>query len=52
VHGASGTTYQVEVEILWDGPAGGDLRIVGSIDDGGLGAMMPLTADVLVAPPN
>jgi hypothetical protein len=33
--GPSGTTYQVEVEVFWDDRPGGDIRVRGSVDDGG-----------------
>jgi hypothetical protein len=33
--GASGTKYQVEIDAVWDDRKGGDLRVVGCIDDGG-----------------
>ena len=50
VHGASGTIYQVEIEAVWDDRVGGDLRILGHIDDGGIRAFAPLTRDFIVAP--
>jgi hypothetical protein len=48
--GRSGTVYQIEYEAVWDSGTGGDLRIIASIDDGGLrSAFKPLTADFLVS---
>ena len=48
--GKSGTVYQIEYEALWDFEPEGDLRIIVSIDDGGLlSAFKPLTADFLVS---
>jgi hypothetical protein len=48
--GKSGTVYQIEYEAWWDFEPGGDLRIIASIDDGGLlSALKPLTADFLVS---
>ena len=47
---ASGSTYQVEVEVFWDGRPGGALRILGSIDDGGWRALRPLCDDFILAP--
>lgn len=49
-HGPSGATYQVDVEIMWDGPANGDLRIIGAIDDGGWRAFLPLTDSCILRP--
>ena len=46
----SGTVYQIDLEALWDFEPGGDLRIIVSIDDGGLlSAFKPLTANFLVS---
>ena len=50
VTGPSGVRYQLVVEALWDAAPGGLLRLIGSIDDGGLRAFAPLSADLLVAP--
>jgi hypothetical protein len=35
VEGSAGTTYQVEIYAMWDDREGGDLRVLGCIDDGG-----------------
>jgi hypothetical protein len=48
--GPSGTTYQVEVEIMWDGPSNGDLLVMGAIDDGGWRAFLPLTDSFILRP--
>ena len=50
VRAASGTVYQVEIQFVWDSKAGGDVRVMGSIDDGGLRAFRPLSDDFIVAP--
>ena len=50
VAGESGTMYQVEVQLFWDDQPEGAIRVVGSIDDGGLRAFMPLNEDFLVSP--
>jgi hypothetical protein len=51
VSGASGATYQVEIDALWDsGTTGGDLRVIGAIDDGGWRAFSPLTDSFIVRP--
>ena len=47
---ASGRSYQVEVEVFWDGRPGGALRVLGSIDDGGWRALCPLSDDFILAP--
>ena len=49
--GASGASYQIEVQALWDNPheSHGDLRIIASIDDGSfLSALIPLSADFIL----
>jgi len=40
--GASGATYQLEVEVHWDDRPGGALHVLGSIDDGGWRAVKSL----------
>jgi len=50
LRGASGVTYQVEVEVHWDGRPGGALRVLGSIDDGGWRAFSSLCDDFILAP--
>jgi hypothetical protein len=41
--GSSLAAYQLEIEFVWDGPSGGDVRVIGSIDDGGWRAFVPIT---------
>jgi hypothetical protein len=48
--GSDGTTYQVEIEAHWDDKPSGNVRISGSIDDGGLRALIPFTNDFIKAP--
>lgn len=48
VEGPSGVRYQIEVQVMWDYREGGDLRVIGCIDDGGLHAFFPLTNDFLM----
>jgi hypothetical protein len=48
--GPSGAKYQVEIQVLWDGRRGGNIRVMGSIDDGGLRAFIPLNRDFIKAP--
>lgn len=46
---ADGTTYQVEVQFFWDDQPGGNVRVMGSIDDGGWRALLPLTRSFIKA---
>jgi hypothetical protein len=48
VVGPSGTQYQIEIQIQWDHKPGGDVRVLGAIDDGGLRAFLPLTSDLIM----
>ena len=49
--GPSGVIYQIEYEAVWDDKPGGDLRVIASIDDGGLlSAILPVTSGFLVTP--
>lgn len=50
VVGPSGTAYQVEIDAVWDGEPGKDLRVFGRIDDGGWRALAPLTSDFIISP--
>jgi hypothetical protein len=50
VTGESGTVYQVETQVFWDGRPESDIRILCSIDDGGLAAFLPMTDDFILAP--
>lgn len=46
----SGTTYHVELEGFWDDEEHRDLRVVASIDDGGLRALLPFTDAFTISP--
>jgi hypothetical protein len=48
--GPSGTTYQIEIQFLWDARPGGDIRVMASIDDGGWRAVVPLTRSFIKRP--
>jgi hypothetical protein len=48
--GPSGTRFCVEVLAVWDSQIGGDIRIIGSIDDGGWRAFKPLSDDFIMRP--
>lgn len=47
----SGSVYQFEITILWDHKPEGAIRVLGSIDDGGIRAFFPLSESRLVPPP-
>ena len=49
VVGPSGTEYQIEIQIRWDHKPDGDVRVMGSIDDGTFrGAFKPVCSDLIV----
>jgi hypothetical protein len=48
--GPSGTRFRIEILAVWDHQVGGDLRVIGSIDDGGWRAFVPLTDDFIMRP--
>jgi hypothetical protein len=50
INGASGAEYQLEIEARWDDKPGGSIRMMMAIDDGGVRAFVPLTADFIKAP--
>jgi hypothetical protein len=50
VGGASGAQYCVEVEVSWEDPSRGTIRVLVSIDGGGVRGRVPLCAGCVVAP--
>ena len=48
--GASGASYQVELQAFWDNKPNGNLRVMVLIDDGGWRALSPLSEDFIRAP--
>jgi hypothetical protein len=46
----SGVCYQIEFNVFWDSKPEEDLRIMGSIDDGGWRAFLPLTESLIMKP--
>ena len=46
----SGSRYQLEVQFFWDDGPDGDVRVLGSIDDGGIRAFIPITDDFILTP--
>ena len=47
--GRSGARYQLEVEVMWDHRPDRDIRVIGSIDDGGWRAFAPLTESFILS---
>jgi|SRR5262249_618684 len=39
----SGMKYHVQIQCVWDDQPGGNVRVMGSIDDGGWRAFLPLS---------
>ena len=50
VKGVSGVRYQLEVQAFWDDKPDNNIRIMVSIDDGGLRAFYPITEDFIMSP--
>ncbi|PWU00739.1 MAG: hypothetical protein C5B53_03680 [Candidatus Melainabacteria bacterium] len=50
VKGPSGTDYCLEMEVRWETRPGEAIRVLGSIDDGGLASLLPISADFIVYP--
>jgi len=51
VQGPSGTRYQVETQVFWDGQRGDSLRVIVSVDDGSRWRrILPLTEGYIIAP--
>ena len=48
VVGPSGTKYGIEIQVVWDDRPGGDIRVLGTVDDGGLRAFLPLTESIII----
>ena len=40
--GSSGVTYELVIRMVWDDKEGEDVRVLGSIDDGGWRSYFPL----------
>jgi hypothetical protein len=47
--GARGARYQVEIQFFWDDRAGGNILVMGSIDDGGWRSFVPLSRSFIKA---
>jgi hypothetical protein len=48
--GPSGTRFCIEVLAVWDSEVSGDIRVIGSIDDGSWRAFKPLRDDFIMRP--
>jgi hypothetical protein len=48
--GQDGAHYQIEIEVFWDNRRGGDIRVIGSVDDGHSRAAAPLKEDFVISP--
>jgi hypothetical protein len=48
--GSGGAAYQIEIQVCWDHRPGGNIHVMGSIDDGGWRAFRPLTRDFIKTP--
>jgi hypothetical protein len=46
----SGTRYCIELQVFWDDKPNGDVRVVGSIDDDGIRAFLPVTDGFILSP--
>jgi len=47
--GQSGNNYQIEIQAFWDHKPDGQIRVRGSIDDGGWSAFLPVISDFIMA---
>ena len=48
ITGPPGVRYQFEIQVFWDAKPGGVVRVLGSIDDGGLRAFAPVSDGFLM----
>ena len=45
-----GPDFQIEIQAIWDGKPDSDIRVLGSIDDGGWSAFAPPSDSFAMAP--
>ena len=45
-----GLSYQIEIQVFWDGIPDGNIRVIGAIDDGRWSAFSPLSDDFIMTP--
>jgi len=43
-------SWQLEIQVFWDDEPNGNVRVMASVDDGGLRAFVPLTDGFIKAP--
>ena len=43
-------SWQLEIQVLWDDEPNGNVRVIVSIDDGGLRAFVPMTKGFIKSP--
>jgi hypothetical protein len=48
--GPSGEHYEGHVQVFWQGPVHGPVKVIGSIDDGGWRTFVPLMTNFTVTP--
>ena len=50
IRAGSGATYRLEFQAFWDDSKNKNIRVLGSIDDGGLRAIIPICEDFIISP--
>ena len=50
ITGTSGTRYYLDVLVHWDSEPDSNVRVIGTIDDGGFRAFVPLSESFIMAP--
>jgi hypothetical protein len=50
VQASDGNRYQIERQAFWDDKRGHNIRVVVSVDDGGLRAFIPMTGSFIISP--
>ena len=48
--GTDGKSYQIEIQVFWDGDPGAEIRVSVSVDDGGWRAFFPVTGSFIMSP--
>jgi len=46
----SARSWQLEIQVLWDDEPGGNVRVMVSVDDGGLRPFVPMTESFVKSP--
>ena len=50
IFGENQTKYQIEIQVFWDAKPNENIRVIGSIDDGGWRAFIPISDDFILSP--